>query len=281
MRLVMLVVAAAALSACNRSEDGKAEPAAKPAPAAMTYEGGDYRTPAEKLAHGERLATVLSCKGCHGADLRGKNVTADEPEVGDIYAPNLTLLLASYSDAELDRAVRGGIGKGGRALWFMPSETYSHLSDADFAALAAYLRTVPAGGIRQPPMRKGPAYLADIEKVIYTDAPGMVKRFAADRPADLGPAHAMGRYLAMTTCTECHNGSLQGFENFTPDLDIAGTYSREELTRLLTTGEGKVKKDLGLMSATARAAYSKLTDRERAAGVAYIKARAERPQPPQ
>ena len=30
----------------------------------------------------------------------------------------------------------------------------------------------------------------------------------------------------MTTCTECHNGALQGFEGFTPDLDIAGAYSR-------------------------------------------------------
>jgi hypothetical protein len=39
-----------------------------------------------------------------------------------------------------------------------------------------------------------------------------------------------------------------------------------------------VKKDLGLMSATAKLRFSKLKPHERDAVVAYIKARAERPQ---
>ena len=49
-------------------------------------------------------------------------------------------------------------------------------------------------------------------------------------------------------------------------------------TRLLTTGEGKVKKNLGLMSDVAREHFSKLTAGERAAVVAYVKARVDRPQ---
>ncbi len=274
MRAFVMLLAAAGLSACGPEAEAPPPVVA----AALTYDGADATDAKARLAHGERLASILSCKGCHAADLRGRNVTAGEAPVGDMYAPNLTLLLPTYSDAELDRAIRGGIAKDGRHLWFMPSETYSHLSDADFAALVSYLRTHRPGGKPQPPIRKGPAYLADIEKGIYTDGPGMVKRYAAEQPIDLGPDHAFGRYLAKTTCTECHNGKLQGFENFTPNLDMAGAYSAEELTRLLTTGEGKVKKDLGLMSSTSREAFAKLTPRERTALVAYVKARAEQPQ---
>ena len=82
----------------------------------------------------------------------------------------------------------------------------------------------------------------------------------------------------MTTCAECHNSALQGYAGFAPDLDIAGSYSAAELTTLLTTGEGKVKKDLGLMTATAKHRFARLTSKEREAVVAYIKARGDRPQ---
>lgn len=276
MRLLLIVVAAMGLVACMKREDQPAKTEAKGV--ALAFDGAGAGDPAAIVKHGKRLNTVLSCNGCHGPTLQGRNVTADDPPMGEMNAPNLTLLMASYSDAELDRAIRGGIAKDGRKLWFMPSETYSHLGDSDLAALVAYLRTVKPAGQPLPPIRKGPRYLAEIEQGIYTDAPGMVKRYAASQPVDLGPTHALGRYLAKTTCTECHNGALQGFANFSPNLDIAGSYSAAELTHLLTTGEGKVKKDLGLMSMTARASYSRLTEGERNALVAYLKARVDRPQ---
>ena len=275
MRTLLIAVAVLGLAACDREAD-KAEAQAKPA--LLAFDGADATDPAAIVRHGERLATVLSCKGCHGDNLQGKNVTADDPAAGDMWAPNLTLLMTSYSDAELDRAIRGGVPKDGREMWFMPSETYSHLHDADFAALTAYLRTLKPAGKKMPPIKKGPAYLVDIAKGTYTAAPEMVKRYQAAPPVDLGPKHALGRYLAKSTCTECHNSSLQGFEGFTPDLDLAGSYNAAELAALLTTGEGKVKKNLGLMSTTAREAYSKLTPKERDALVAYIKARVDRPQ---
>ena len=276
MRLTKILLAAAGLVACDRKDADP--PKVEPKPVLIAYDGADSTDPAAIVRHGERLATILSCKGCHGEKLQGKNVTADDPATGDMWAPNLSLLMASYSDAQLDKAVRHGLPKDGRQLWFMPSETYSHLHDRDFAALVAYLRTVKPGGKAMPPIRKGPQYLADIAKGTYTDAPGMVQRYQADPPVDLGPKHALGRYLAMTTCTECHNSSLQGFEGFTPNLDMAGSYNAAELTHLLTTGEGKVKKDLGLMSDTAKEAFSKFTPKEREAVVAYIKARVDRPQ---
>ena len=85
--------------------------------------------------------------------------------------------------------------------------------------------------------------------------------------------------MVQTTCTMCHNNALQGWPNFTPNLDIAGAYSKAELTRLLTTGESKTGKDVG-MSDVARRHFSHLTPHERDAIVDYILARANRPQAP-
>ena len=98
---------------------------------------------------------------------------------------------------------------------------------------------------------------------------------------DVGEAQSLGRYIASATCAECHGADLTGVADFgpgisTPDLNVAGTYSDAELTRLLTTGEGKSRKDLGLMSEVGAGHFSFLTPRERAAVIAYVKARAER-----
>ena len=47
---------------------------------------------------------------------------------------------------------------------------------------------------------------------------------------------------------------------------------------MLTTGKGKAKKDLGPDDAiSAQDRFAKLTPRERAAIIAYVKARADRP----
>ena len=90
-------------------------------PAQLTYEGADYKTDAAKVAHGKRLAVILDCTGCHGSNLQGTNL-ADKPDDGAMYAPNITLLLGKYSDAELDKLIRHGEPKDGREFWFMPVE---------------------------------------------------------------------------------------------------------------------------------------------------------------
>jgi mono/diheme cytochrome c family protein len=272
-----MLLAAASLAGCD-SKAEQAPPKVEAKPVLIAYDGAGATDPAAILRHGERMATMLGCAGCHGDNLQGRNVTADDPQYGDMNAPNITLLLDKYDDPALDKAIRHGIPLDSREFWFMPSEAFQYVSDADYAALAAYLRTVKPAGKQMPPIRKGPGFLADVEKGAIANSAGMRIRFRQSQPVDLGPKHALGRYIAMTTCTECHNSELQGFDGFSPNLDIAGSYSNEELTRLLTTGEGKVKKDLGLMTETAKHRFSRLTPRERAAVVAYIKARVDRPQ---
>ncbi|MEO6580582.1 MAG: cytochrome c, partial [Sphingomicrobium sp.] len=262
------------LAACDSKKE---EPAPKPVPVALTYDGGDYRDQSAKVAHGKRLADILDCTGCHRANLQGQNVTADEPSYGKMNAPNLTLALANYADADIVRLMRQGVPKDGREFWFMPVESFQFLSDADLVAVIAYLRTFKPAGKQLPPIVKGKGFQEDLERG-FGNARAQIARYRAEPPIDLGEAHAKGRYLVETTCTACHNSKLQGYAGFTPDLDIAGSYSSDELTRLLTTGEGKVKKNLGMMSDIGRKHFSKLTPGERAAVVAYIKARVDRPQ---
>jgi len=275
MRATSLTILTLFLTACGSPK--QAEQSA-PEPAEITFDGAEATDAAARLAHGKRLASVLGCTSCHGENLQGTNATSDKPDDGDIYAPNLTLLLAGYSDAELERVIRHGVPKDGREFWYMPSESFQFLSDADLAALIAHLRTVKPAGKPLPPIRKGPQYEKDIAAGIYANAPEMIRRYAAAPPPDLGEGYAFGRRLAQITCAECHNSALQGFEGFTPDLDIAGAYDAAELETLLITGKGKSKPDLLTMAEAARDRFVHLTPRERAAVIAYVKARADRPQ---
>jgi mono/diheme cytochrome c family protein len=279
MRGILLLLASAALVACDRNPAESEVPTVSAKPATISFDGADYKDEAAKLAHGDRLSWVLGCKGCHGSTLQGGNVTKDDPDFGDMNAPNLTLLMASYSDAELEKLIRHGRPKDGREFWFMPVESYQFLSDDDLAALIAHLRTFKPDGKQLPPIRIGPGLRKQTADGILLNSQAMLKRYRDEAPPELGAQHAFGRQLSQIVCAECHNSSLQGFEGFTPNLDLAGAYDAAELETLLTTGKGKSKLDLGLMSASAKDRFSKLTPRERAKIIGYVKARADRPQP--
>jgi mono/diheme cytochrome c family protein len=250
--------------------------ACRPQTAQLSYEGADYKSDAQKVAHGNRLAVILDCTGCHGPNLQGTNL-ADKPQDGAMYAPNITLLLGKYSDAELDKLIRHGVPKDGRQFWFMPVESYQFLSDRDFAAVIFYLRTLKAQGKALPAFKFNSVEQKDVDQGLLGNAQTQIAKYRTNPPVEMGPQHAWGRYLVQTTCTMCHNNALQGWTNFTPNLDVAGAYSKTELTRLLATGESKTGKEVG-MSGVARAHFSHLTPREREAIVDYILARANRPQ---
>ena len=259
-------------SACQQ------QPSAPVVPATVTYDGANAADRAAVLAHGERISWIVGCKGCHGENFQGKNVTPGD-DIGDMYAPNLTLWLPKYSDADLEKLIRHGVPKDGREIWFMPPENFQFLSDADFAALVAYLRTFKPAGTQLPPIRKGPEFFRLVKEEGLEPAVPTVARFRRETPIDLGEQHRLGRYIAMTTCTECHNSKLQGYKDFTPDLVVASGYTREEFERLITQGippgDRKLKNEL--MALVAKERFSRLTPHERDELYAYLKARAERP----
>jgi len=273
MRILMIAVAMG-IVACDRTAEDP--PKVETKPVAITYEGAGATDPAAALAHGERLTKVLGCRGCHGDNLQGEKF-ADEPGFGAIYASNLTLALQRYDAASVEAALRVGRRPDGSELWAMPSEMYTHLGEADMAALILYLKSLSPAGKSMPPKRIDAGWRAEIATGKYKSAPGYIAEEKGIVPVDLGPRHARGRMITMTACTECHASMLEGRDT-TPNLDIVGAYSAEQFAILMRTGKPVGGRELRMMSGVARGRFAHLTDGEIAQLHAYLKARADRPQ---
>ncbi len=257
------------LTACSKAP----ERAQAAQPAEITFEGAKVTEASARIAHGERLARVLGCRGCHGQDLRGQRFY-------ELYASNLTRDVPKYSDAQLERLIRHGERTDGKNVWAMPSEIFQHLSDSDYSAVVDYLRSLkPGGAPTQPRLPWEPDALEMIRSGKILPAAQSVVRDRSKVPFDAGPQYALGRYITMVTCAECHGAELSGGDD-TPDLVTAGGYSRGEFETLITKGvpTGGRKFKNPLMGQVARNRFSRLTPKERDSLYAYLKARAERPQ---
>jgi mono/diheme cytochrome c family protein len=161
------------------------------------------------VARGDYLANgVGRCFWCHSAQ-NAEDPSSPKPEMlgaGDVLdpaipviAPNLTpdrdTGLGLWSDAEIARAIRQGIGRDRRPLrGEHPSAYYSVLSDDDAAALVAYLRTLKA--IRNPLPRSAPQAKRgeSVQRVVEPL-----------RPSTLTTPETRGAYLVqLGECLGCH-----------------------------------------------------------------------------
>lgn len=261
--------AALLLAACQQ------QPKPVEAPVVTSFDGAEVTDAAAKIAHGERLTHVLGCTGCHNKGLVGDRFY-------ELYASNLTRELPKYTDAQFDRLLRHGERPNGKDLDGMPSEVFQHLSDADTADLLAYLRTLRPQGI---PTQPALPFTAETRKMIAAGelkpAAEWVRLLKDKTPVDLGPRYALGRYIAMVTCAECHGEQLNGDPHIRPgappNLIVVGGYSRPEFEKLITqgipTGNRKLRE---MMSDVAKTRFVHLTPHERDELYAYLKARAER-----
>jgi cytochrome c553 len=261
-------------AACQQQQ---AKPPAKPAE--ITFEGAGASNSAARVSHGERLIHVLGCTGCHGAHLEGTFFTEDEPQYGPLYASNLTVEVPEYSDAQLDGIIRKGVHPERKSVWGMPSEVFQHLSDDDFNALIGYLRSLKPVGKKLPRPQFSVQDKKDIAAGNYKPAVQGVRETHDLLPVDVGPQHALGRYITSVTCTECHGPKLEGEPTSkTPNLIVAGGYTRAEFERLITQGIPTGGRKLNpMMSGVAKTRFAHLTPHERDALYAYLKARAEKP----
>jgi mono/diheme cytochrome c family protein len=269
------VLAAFLLAACQQQP--------KPAQRVLAFDGAEAKSSAAILAHGKRLTYVLGCRGCHGKDLKGTFFTQDEPQYGPLYASNLTIEVPKYSDAQLDGIIRHGVHPERETVWGMPSEIFQHLSEPDFKAVVAYLRTLKPAGKRLPDPQFSVQDRKDIASGDYKPAVQLVRERARLVPVDLGPEHALGRYITEVTCAECHGPGLEGNPKDpagkTPNLVVAGAYTRGEFEQLITNGVPTGGRKLNpMMSIVAKRRFSNLTAHERDALYDYLKARAEQPQ---
>lgn len=171
----------------------------------------------EVVARGQHLVEAITkCGECHGPDLGGQLFIDAGMLVGRAYAPNLTSgkgsAVASYGDADWERAIRHGVARDGRALKIMPSEDFVHLSDADLAAIVAYVRSLPPVERTVPRTVLGPLgralYLAGQFPVLAAER---IDQTASHSAAEPGVTAEYGRYLATVGgCTGCHGPGLSG-----------------------------------------------------------------------
>ena len=230
-------------------------------------------TDSATLARGRHVALTRGCGGCHGDNYEGK-VLFDEAMLARIVPPNLTKIVQQYTDAELARAIRHGVRQNGTSVAVMPSSMLYHLSDADLAALIAYLRSIPAAesNLPEPSMR----LLARVGLVMgqYHTEASTIDHDAPRVPEAVdGDLESRGLYLAKTSCSECHGLEFEGGNRGpapTPALSVVQAYSAEEFSRLMRDGVPRDGRKLSLMGDVARGRFAKFTDAEVAAMYAYL-----------
>lgn len=231
-------------------------------------------TDAGAVPRGARLAQLYGCNGCHEPNLQGA-LFFDEPLVAVVWTSNLTQAMPHYTDAQLARAIRGGVRPDGSSLMGMPSESWIAVTDPEMADLLAWLRSHPPAGPVHPRVKLGLMGRIGVLAGQFKPSPAYVTEAAAMTAADLGPAYAAARHTALTVCSECHGADLKGRPGDTPDLMIAASYDLPGFTRLMRTGIAADGKERGLMTEVSRGRFSHFSDAEIADLHAYLVARAE------
>lgn len=230
------------------------------------------------LGDAHRRIMTLGCTDCHGANLAGRPFF-DDPKLGKLWAPNLTLVAAHASDQQLAQAIRQGIGADGRPLYIMPATEYRYLTDSEIADVIRAVRAMPRTGQGTPPIHLGPLGRIGVATGKLRSQPQELVAQASLVAPDLGPATAFGRHLVMTHCSDCHGPQLKGAEPapgiVSPDLMLAGAYDEAGFARMLRTGRGANGRKLKLMGDVAPTMFPHLTDAEIKAIHDYLVARAE------
>ncbi|HZO99416.1 MAG TPA: c-type cytochrome [Terriglobia bacterium] len=234
------------------------------------------RTP-ERLARGKYLVEGLGCFDCHGEHDWTKH---DAPLIegtrgagyasfpmsglpGRVVPPNISpdpeTGAGNWTDDQLARAIREGIGHDGRALFpFMPYPGMAQLSDEDLASMIVYLRSLP-------PVRKALPKTEIILPVRYLirNVPQPITS-PVPQP-DLSTPVKRGQYLVtISACADCHTPQrkgepIRGLEfaggfilegpwgrvasaNITPDPSGISYYDEAMFLEMIRTGYVKARK---------------------------------------
>jgi mono/diheme cytochrome c family protein len=209
---------------------------------------------AAALERGKYLYESRGCMECHGVDGGGREVVND---AGGMYvkSPNISpgpgSVVKDYTEADWVRAVRHGVSANKHPLFLMPSADYNQMTDADLAALVAYVRALP-------PVPGGAAVVRFpfLVKVLY--AIGEIKDDADVIDHTLPPSAPVaesisvehGAYVA-NLCRGCHGDGFSGGKipgtppdwpaaaNLTPGSGsaMARYDSAEKFSAMLRTGK--------------------------------------------
>jgi len=163
------------------------------------------------VARGEAVFNIAGCTSCHTAK-DGPLLAGGDPirsPYGTFHAPNITpdpeTGIGRWSDADLARALREGVAPDGAPLYpAFPYTSYTHMTDGDLTALAAYLKTVPPVRRESRPHELGLPYSLRLGLRPWRWAFFEPRRFVPDPTKDA--VWNRGAYLvtALGHCQECH-----------------------------------------------------------------------------
>ncbi|GAB3250779.1 hypothetical protein GCM10027347_08760 [Larkinella harenae] len=208
---------------------------------------------------GKHIAGIRGCQECHGNDLSGQVFADETSPLGLLYTANLTPGKGgiSYTDQDWIRALRHGLGKDNKSLWFMPShEVSAPLSNQDMGALICFLKSQPPVDKTHPakelkPLGRLLTFLGEFpmfpaEAINHAAIPVEVMTPAIDL--------AYGKYLAVT-CSGCHGANFKGGPGHSPgepriaDLTQTGNvgkWTSDDFVATIRTGktpDGRILSD--------------------------------------
>jgi mono/diheme cytochrome c family protein len=270
----------------------------------------------ERLARGGYLVNqAMSCGACHSthegsnflvtgerADMYLAGNAVDWKDQGfKFWIPNLTpdveTGLGAWSDDEIMRAIRDGVGRDGHLMFpLMPFSSYQHVSDEDLRAIVAYLRSVPPIKNKRTIAQNDFGFFVGF----FLNRGLMHHKPARDvAPPDHADKLKYGEYvLRLGHCWECHSatgtgprdvgekGFLSGwdhgdafpgvgkvyFRNLTPDPQTGlGKYGAEQIKQALRTGRRLDGKRMAPPMSLFSPHISGLADEDLDALVAFIK----------
>ena len=259
----------------------------------------------ERLKRGQYIATALSgCLYCHTphdwkapgepmiAGMEGAGGVLPYSDLpGRVVAPNITpdkeTGAGTWTDDQLARGIREGIGHDGRALFpLMPYEQYRRMSDEDLASVIVYLRSLPA-------VRQSLPQTEIIFPVKYLIRSVPQPLTTAVRYDDLEPKDQVRRgerLVHLAGCIDCHSPAKQGqaiagldwgggfgfpgpwgfvaSANITPDPSGIPFYDEALFLEVLHTGSVKARKLSSIMPVMV---YRNLSDDDLKAMFAFLR----------
>ncbi len=249
------------------------------APALAANEAGHYQ------------AILGDCEGCHGRNLAGGVVL--ETPFGKLVAPNITpdkqTGIGGWSEEDFRRAMKTGVAKGGKRLYpAMPYVSYARMSDADVAALWAWLRTVrpvsnsvTVNRLRFPFnqrilmwgwnllfFRPGPPPSDPAQSAVWNRGAYLV-----NGPGHCGTCHTPKNMFGADKGTALSGASLQGW--WAPDLTGAktglGAWSAADIVRYLAAGSNGRSVASGPMAEAVEHSTARMRDGDLQAIAVYLK----------
>jgi hypothetical protein len=203
-------------------------------PRARPLTGRKFESTPQRLERGHYVATALAgCIYCHSphdwaapdtpivAGMEGAGEVEPYANLpGKIVAPNLTpdpeTGAGTWTDDQLARSIREGIGHDGRALFpLMPYPNFREMSDEDVASVVVYLRSLPPVKHELPKSE-----IIFPVKYLIRNVPDPLTSPVPEVSMSANPLK-YGEHLArIAGCGDCHTAQVQGKE--VPGMAFAG-----------------------------------------------------------